>query len=69
MNARPKLQKPDIPTWECEALPPKDLQQALTDAIESNMNLEIFEAEAEQEAKDEEEIHKLRQAFAQSIGD
>jgi hypothetical protein len=33
------------------------------------MNLEIFESEAEQEAKDEEEINKLRQAFAQSIGD
>jgi hypothetical protein len=47
-------------TWECEALPPDYLQEALTEVIEQNMNIEIFEAEQEHEKKDVEELHRLR---------
>jgi hypothetical protein len=47
-------------TWECEALPPDYLQDALTQAIEANMNLELFRAEQERENADIAELHRLR---------
>ena len=47
-------------TWECEALPPDYLQDALSTAIEQNMNMDTFRAEREREEKDIKELHRLR---------
>jgi hypothetical protein len=47
-------------TWECEALPPDYLQDALSTAIEQNMNMDIFRTEQEREEKDLKELRRLR---------
>jgi hypothetical protein len=59
----------DTLTWECEALNPAYLRDQLRAAIMANMNMEIFEANQEQEQEDTEEIHRVRTEIARGFGE
>ena len=51
-------------TWECESLEPEYLQKELANAIEANMNMDLFRKAVEQEKVDTFEIHRLRNEIA-----
>ena len=51
-------------TWECEALPPDYLEDQVKAAIETNMNMELFEAVVEQEYEDCDRLSDVRRSIA-----
>jgi hypothetical protein len=54
-------------TWECEALEPEYLRDQVAQAIEANMNMEIFRANQKKEIEDTKEIHRIRTEIAKSF--
>lgn len=54
-------------TWELESLPPKYLQEQLSAAIESNMDMDIYEQTVEQELEDAEYLNEVRHEIAASL--
>ena len=57
----------DNRTWELEALPPKYLQQAARDAIEANMDMDLFQAAKEQEEEEAEELIEIRDQLVSDL--
>ena len=55
-------------TWECEALPPKYLQDQLREAIRANMNMDIYNTTLEQEQSGAEQILEFRKQIISEIG-
>jgi hypothetical protein len=55
-------------TWECEALPPDFLREALEEAIKVNMNHAIFETTVEQEKHDLESLRELKNKLGHYFG-
>ena len=54
-------------TYECEAIPPTALQEALRQAVENVIDLELFEAEEAQEEQDVEEINSFRRKIVEGL--
>jgi hypothetical protein len=54
--------------YELEALEPGDLQQLLRDAIESCMDIGLFNAEVESEGRDEVEVQRTRRRILHAAG-
>ena len=55
-------------TWECEALPPKYLQESIDDAFRSVMDMDIYNAATDQERAAAGEIFSVKQELAQVFG-
>ena len=54
-------------TYECEALPPRVLQDALRDAISKAIDNDLYDAEVEQEEEDVGEIHAFRRQIVEGM--
>ena len=54
-------------TWECEALEPEYIKQQIEQAIQANLNMEIFKANQAKEREDSKEIHRIRTEIARSF--
>ncbi|MDG1895030.1 MAG: ParB/RepB/Spo0J family partition protein [Fuerstiella sp.] len=55
-------------TWEVEALPPDYLQDELRAAIESNLDMEIYQASTERVVNDAIEIKRMRAELVKEMG-
>lgn len=54
-------------TWECEAIPPRYLQDQLRAAIEANMDMDIYRECEETELREADELHDIRQQIVEGI--
>ena len=54
-------------TWEVEALPPEYLAEQVKAAIESNMNMELYEKVVAMERNDCDELYVIKQDLADSL--
>jgi len=55
-------------TWECEALPPKYLQESIREAFRSVMDMDIYNAATDQERAATDEIFAVKQELAHVFG-
>lgn len=55
--------------WEIEAVQPLQLQQLVRDAINSVMDLSLFNAEVEQEKRDATQLEAMRRAMVSTLKD
>ena len=55
-------------TWECEALPPKYLQNSIRKAFCSVLDMDVFNAAIEQEKAAADEIFEVRTSLVQALG-
>lgn len=54
-------------TWELEALPPQYIRDQVSAAIESNMNMEIFQKVCQQEEHDAERLSQIRRQLLETL--
>ena len=54
-------------TWELEALPPEYLQNQLRSAIESNMDMDLYQAAIEQEREEASELKRIRNELIRNL--
>lgn len=54
-------------TYECEALPPAELQKELRRTIESVLDMDLFRAEQEREAQDVQQVHAVRRRMIEGF--
>ena len=55
-------------TWECEALPPKYLQESIRESFRSVMDMDTYNAATDQERAATDEIFAVKQELAQVFG-